>query len=393
MSMTIEALAADRRGRPRFGPDRPRPKTQRLVWVCAGDLIGPTSAAPAFILAVVGVALIGGLGAAVLAAVGATVLLNYFFTFAATSVALLERDRDGWRQMAAAASNPIAAPEEAEVDVAVDADVHLVLSGRVPTAAKWRVLQGVAGQALLALRAQRPAAEAVEARRRAETTELRSALLSAVGHDLRTPLTAIKARPPESVGLVPLPRCRRPPARTTSVGRPGLHPGVGARHGGPRRGGVRGGCPGGGIPAVSRRWLRPSRTADRVESVWSGPQHHSLPVWSRVRALLDLVTGAVDEHSLMTSSTSPYPSVIAALCPHGHGGTAVRVVVETLQAAEGGFSGGEPASACVSVPGLALVPLAHEPAGVGVVHVHRHSGQHVRPGRPRVGLVIAQAGS
>jgi two-component system, OmpR family, sensor histidine kinase KdpD len=43
------------------------------------------------------------------------------------------------------------------------------------------------------LRAQRLAAEALEARRRAEATELRSALLSAVGHDLRTPLTAIKA--------------------------------------------------------------------------------------------------------------------------------------------------------------------------------------------------------
>ena len=106
--------------------------------------------------------------------------------------------------------------------------------------------------------------------------------------------------------------------------------------------------------------------------MWSGPQHHSVPVRSTVRALLDLVTGAVDGHSLMTSSTRPYPSVIAALCAARSRGTAVRVVVETLQAAEGGFSGSEPASACVSVPGLALVPLAHEPAGVGVVHVHRH---------------------
>jgi two-component system sensor histidine kinase KdpD len=55
------------------------------------------------------------------------------------------------------------------------------------------VLQAVAGQALLALRAQRMAAQALDAQRRAEATELRSALLSAVGHDLRTPLTSIKA--------------------------------------------------------------------------------------------------------------------------------------------------------------------------------------------------------
>ena len=68
-----------------------------------------------------------------------------------------------------------------------------MLSGRLLTAAEQRVLRGVAGQALLALRTQRLAAEADEAKRRAEATELRSALLSAVGHDLRTPLTAIKA--------------------------------------------------------------------------------------------------------------------------------------------------------------------------------------------------------
>jgi two-component system, OmpR family, sensor histidine kinase KdpD len=37
------------------------------------------------------------------------------------------------------------------------------------------------------------AAQTVEAQRRADATELRTALLSAVGHDLRTPLTSIKA--------------------------------------------------------------------------------------------------------------------------------------------------------------------------------------------------------
>ena len=37
------------------------------------------------------------------------------------------------------------------------------------------------------------AAQTAEARRRAEATELRTALLAALGHDLRTPLTSIKA--------------------------------------------------------------------------------------------------------------------------------------------------------------------------------------------------------
>ncbi len=92
--------------------------------------------------------------------------------FGAESVALLERDPDGWRRVAAAGANPAAAPERAEVDVAVDADLHIVLSGRLLTAPERHVLRGVAGQALLALRAQRLAAEALEAKRRAEATEL-----------------------------------------------------------------------------------------------------------------------------------------------------------------------------------------------------------------------------
>jgi hypothetical protein len=95
--------------------------------------------------------------------------------------------------VATAGTTQLDAPEQADVDIAVATDLHLVLSGRLLTAAEQHVLRGVASQALLALRAQRLAAEADDAKRRAEATELRSALLSAVGHDLRTPLTAITA--------------------------------------------------------------------------------------------------------------------------------------------------------------------------------------------------------
>lgn len=113
--------------------------------------------------------------------------------FGLESVALLER-RDGtWARVACVGPRPCSEPDDADVDVPVTADVHLALRGRTLPAADQRALEAAAGQALMALRQQRMAAETAEAQRRAETTELRTALLSAVGHDLRTPLTSIKA--------------------------------------------------------------------------------------------------------------------------------------------------------------------------------------------------------
>ncbi|OLF12795.1 sensor histidine kinase [Actinophytocola xinjiangensis] len=113
--------------------------------------------------------------------------------FALTSVALLEEADGTWTRVACVGERPCADPDEADLDVPVTDRVHLALRGRPMSAADRRVLEAAAGQALLALRQQRMAAEAAAARRQAETTNLRTALLSAVGHDLRTPLTSIKA--------------------------------------------------------------------------------------------------------------------------------------------------------------------------------------------------------
>jgi two-component system sensor histidine kinase KdpD len=114
--------------------------------------------------------------------------------FGLHSVAILERlGPDDWRCVTSSGQLGCMTPEEADVDVECDEDVHLVGSGRSLAAADRRTLETVGSQALLALRSQRAAAAAEESRSHAEATESHRALLSAVGHDLRSPLTSIKA--------------------------------------------------------------------------------------------------------------------------------------------------------------------------------------------------------
>ncbi|MFP5022934.1 DUF4118 domain-containing protein [Pseudonocardia phyllosphaerae] len=115
-------------------------------------------------------------------------------TFGLSGTALLERrDDGGWERVAQSGTPDCARPGQADVDVVVTDGLHLVGTGRALPAADRRLLETVGGQALLALRSERAEAGAADAERRAAVNETRGALLSAVGHDLRTPLTSIKA--------------------------------------------------------------------------------------------------------------------------------------------------------------------------------------------------------
>jgi two-component system sensor histidine kinase KdpD len=84
-------------------------------------------------------------------------------------------------------------PEDADVEVPVSDRLSLALVGRVLPASDQRVLSAFAAQAAAALDRQRLEDQAEQAQRQAEGNRIRTALLAAVSHDLRTPLAAIKA--------------------------------------------------------------------------------------------------------------------------------------------------------------------------------------------------------
>ncbi|MFI1496136.1 DUF4118 domain-containing protein [Streptomyces platensis] len=117
-------------------------------------------------------------------------------TFAMEDVALLERESETapWTCTGSVGdgSSP-ARPEDADVDMPVGDHMALALSGRVLPAEDRRVLAAFAAQAAVVLDRQRLQSQADHARKLAEGNHIRTALLAAVSHDLRTPLAGIKA--------------------------------------------------------------------------------------------------------------------------------------------------------------------------------------------------------
>ena len=98
-----------------------------------------------------------------------------------------------WSLVACAGEAPVSRPDAAEVDIPVTDTLSLVLTGRPLPAGDRRVLGAFAAYAAVALEQQRLAAEAEAARPIAAADRMRTALLTAVSHDLRTPLASAKA--------------------------------------------------------------------------------------------------------------------------------------------------------------------------------------------------------
>jgi two-component system sensor histidine kinase KdpD len=114
-------------------------------------------------------------------------------TFRLQSTALYTAGVAGWHLEQGSGEPVYDDPTEATVQIAAGDDAVLALTGDPPTAQDRLVLGAFAAQLATALEQRRLRAEAAEAEVVAEGDALRTALLRAVSHDLRTPLASIKA--------------------------------------------------------------------------------------------------------------------------------------------------------------------------------------------------------
>jgi two-component system sensor histidine kinase KdpD len=123
--------------------------------------------------------------------------------FGMESVTLLERAAGqaggglganaGWAPVAVSGGPALQRTGEADVEVPVTDTLRLALRGRALPATDRRILGAFAAYAAAALEQQRLTAAAEAAAPIAKADRMRTALLAAVSHDLRTPLASAKA--------------------------------------------------------------------------------------------------------------------------------------------------------------------------------------------------------
>ena len=114
--------------------------------------------------------------------------------FAADAIAVLRELPDGGWAVEAAAGEPVPArPDDGVFSVSIGPLELLVVVGTALSDGDLDVLRSFAAQVQVAVERRRLRADVAAATELAEGNELRTALLAAVSHDLRTPLASIKA--------------------------------------------------------------------------------------------------------------------------------------------------------------------------------------------------------
>src|SRR5690348_11848173 len=113
--------------------------------------------------------------------------------FGLSAIAVLQHSGGGWVVETSTGAPVPPSPEEGDLSIPIDAEMELVVVGPGLAAEDLALLQAFTGQLALALERRQLRAEAAVAAGLAEANDLRAALLAAVSHDLRTPLSSIKA--------------------------------------------------------------------------------------------------------------------------------------------------------------------------------------------------------
>jgi two-component system sensor histidine kinase KdpD len=112
-----------------------------------------------------------------------------------TAVTLLERDGPTapWRPVVTAGAPACGRPEDGDASASASENLVLVARGHLPRAEDQRLLTVFAVQAAVALEQHRLVEAAEAAKPLAEADRMRTALLAAVSHDLRSPLASATA--------------------------------------------------------------------------------------------------------------------------------------------------------------------------------------------------------